>query len=39
MVPDRGYIDGLSMTLPADEKVENALALIREYAAGKAVGE
>jgi hypothetical protein len=35
---DRGYIDGLSMTLPADGKIETTLALIREYAAGKAAG-
>lgn len=35
---DRGYIDGLSMTLPEDGKVENAISMIREYAAGKAAG-
>jgi hypothetical protein len=35
---DRGYIDGLSMTLPEDGKVENAIGLIREYAAGMAAG-
>ena len=35
---DRGYIDGLSMTLPQDGKVDNALGMIREYAAGKAAG-
>jgi len=34
---DRGYIDGLSITLPEDGKVENALGLVRGYAAGKAV--
>jgi len=35
---DRGYLDGLAMTLPEDGKVENVLGLIREYAAGKAAG-
>jgi hypothetical protein len=38
MVLDRGYIDRLSMTLPAEGKVENALGLIREYATEKAAG-
>ena len=35
---DRGYIDGLSLTLPEDGKVQNAVGMIREYAAGKAAG-
>jgi hypothetical protein len=34
---DRGYIDKLSMTMPNDRKVENAIGLIREYATGRAV--
>ena len=33
---DRGYIDGLSMTLSEDGKVANVLGMIREYVAGKA---
>jgi hypothetical protein len=33
LVLDRGYIDGLSMTLPEDKKLQNALCMIREYAA------
>lgn len=33
---DRGYIDGLSMTLPQDGRVENVLGLVSEYATGKA---
>jgi hypothetical protein len=33
---DRGYIDGLSMTLSEDGKVANVLSMIREYVAGKA---
>lgn len=32
---ERGHIDGLAMTLPADRNVEKALDLIREYTAGK----
>lgn len=39
LVLDRGYIDGLSKTLPEDGKVEKALGLIREYAAEKAAEE
>jgi hypothetical protein len=35
---DRGYIDELSLSLPKDGKVENAVGLIREYAAGKTAG-
>jgi hypothetical protein len=33
---ERGYIDGLAVTLPEDRRVEKALDLIREYAAGRA---
>jgi hypothetical protein len=38
LVQDRGYIDGLSMTIPEDAKVKNALGLVREYVARKAAG-
>jgi hypothetical protein len=39
LVLDRGHIDGLSMTLPVDGKVENAVGLIREFTAVKATGQ
>jgi hypothetical protein len=36
---DRGYIDGLSTTLPGDVRVNNAIDLIREYAIQMAIVE
>jgi len=38
LMVDRGYMDGLAMTLPKDGNLVNALGLIREYVAGKAAG-
>lgn len=36
IVLDRAYIEGLSMTLPKERDVEDALGIVREFVAGKA---